>query len=178
MRIINFYHSQTGNTEKIARKIDDTLYAMGHEVETLKVEKGMEIDFLKYDFVFVGSGVYQWLPGKPMLDILRGHRQKYSDEGKICPCSPCLPDKKAVIYCTYSGVHTGINEAVPAIKFTGQLFDHLGFVIIAEWYFIGDFKTERLKHLNAVGRIGDITGRPDEHDLKEVEELVRAIIKV
>jgi len=177
MRIINVYHSQTGNTEKIARTIDDTLNAMGHEVETLKVEKGLEIDFLKYDFVFAGSGVYQWLPGKPMLDMLRGHRQNYSDAGKICPCSPRLPDKKAVIYCTYAGVHTGRNEAVPAIKFMGQLFDHLGFVIVAEWYFMGDFKTERLKHLNAGGRMGDITGRPDEHDLKEVEELTRGMIK-
>jgi len=178
MRIINVYYSQTGNTEKIARKIDDTLCAMGHEVETLQAAKGMEIDFLKYDFVFAGSGVYQWLPGKPMLDMLRSHRQKYSDEGKMRPCSPRLPDKKAVIYCTYAGVHTGINEAVPAIKFTGQLFDHLGFVIVAEWYFMGDFKTEQMKHLNAVGRMGDITGRPDEHDLKDVEELVTAIIKV
>ena len=177
MRIINFYYSQTGNTEKIARKIDDTLCAMGHEVETLQAAKGMEIDFLKYDFVFAGSGVYQWLPGKPMLDMLRSHRQKYSDEGKMRPCSPRLPDKKAVIYCTYAGVHTGINEAVPAIKFTGQLFDHLGFVIVAEWYFMGDFKTEQMKHLNAVGRMGDITGRPDEHDLKDVEELVTGIIK-
>jgi hypothetical protein len=151
---------------------------MGHEVETLKAEKGMDIGFLKYDFVFVGSGVYQWLPGKPMLDMLRSHRQKYSDEGKIRPCSPRLPDKKAVVYCTYAGVHTGIHEAVPAIKFTGQLFDHLGFVVVAEWYFIGDFKTEQMKHLNAVGRMGDITGRPDEHDLKEVEELVTAIVNV
>lgn len=178
MRIINLYYSQTGNTEKIARTIDDTLCAMGHVVETLKAEKGREIDFLKYDFVFAGSGVYQWLPGKPMLDMLRNHRQKYSDEGKIRPCSPRLPDKKAVIYCTYAGVHTGINEAVPAIKFTGQLFDHLGFVIVAEWYFVGDFKTEPMKHLNAGGRMGDITGRPNEHDLKEVKELVTSIVNV
>ena len=178
MRIVSVYHSQTGNTEKIARTIDETLRAMGHEVETLQAEKGMEIDFLKYDFVFVGSGVYQWLPGKPMLDMLRSHRQKYSEEGIIRPCSPRLPDKKAVVYCTYAGVHTGIHEAVPAIKFTGQLFDHLGFVVVAEWYFIGDFKTEQMKHLNAVGRMGDITGRPDQHDLKEVEELVTAIVNV
>ena len=177
MRIINVYYSQTGNTEKIARKIDDTLCAMGHEVETLQAAKGKEIDFLKYDFVFANFVVYELLPGKAILDMLRSHSHKYSDEGKMRSCSPRIPDKKAVIYCTYAGVHTGIHEAVPAIKFTGQLFDHLGFVIVAEWYFIGDFKTEQMKHLNAVGRMGDITGRPDEHDLKDVEELVTGIIK-
>lgn len=176
MNVLNFYHSETGNTEKIACRIADTLKDMGHTVETIKAEKGRAIDFLKYDFIFAGSGVYQWLPGKPMLDMLRGHRQKYSDAGAIKPGSPLIPGKKAVVYCSYAGIHTGINEAIPAVKFIGQLFDHLGVLIVAEWYFIGGFKTESFQHLNAVGRMGDITGRPDDQDLKEVERRVKKIV--
>ena len=178
MKILNLYYSQTGNTEKIAKKIAWVLADMEHDVDTIKAEKGLKIDFLQYNFLFVGSGVYQWLPGKPMLDILRGHRQKYSDEGKIIPCSPRVPDRKAVIYCTYAGVHTGVNEAIPAVKFCGQLFDHMGFTILDEWYFIGDFKAEDMKKYNTGGRLGDITGRPDERDLAEVEERVKGTLRV
>lgn len=178
MKILNLYYSQTGNTEKIAQKIDDTLKTLVQDVDTLQAKKGLSIDILKYDFIFVGSGVYQWLPGKPLLDILRGHRQKYSDAGKIKSCAPKLPNKKVVIYCTYAGIHTGINEAVPAVKFTGQLFDHLGFTILDEWYFIGDFKTDDMEKFNTGGRLGDITGKPDARDLKEVEERVKSIISV
>ena len=92
------------------------------------------------------------------------------------PCSPRLPDRSAVIYCTYGGVHTGINEAIPAVKFCGQLFDHLGFTILDEWYFVGDFKTEDMYNYNTGGRHGDITGRPDERDLEEVEERIKDIL--
>ena len=178
MRILNLYYSQTGNTEKIARAIAETLQALGHAVDTVVAAKGLSVDLLAYDFVFAGSGVYQWLPGKPMLDFLRGSRQRYSEAGMLRPCSPRLANKRAVMYCTYGGVHTGIREAVPAVKFCGQLFDHLGFAIIDEWYFIGDFKTEDLRHYNTGGLLGDISGRPDARDLQDVAERVKAIFSM
>jgi hypothetical protein len=86
--------------------------------------------------------------------------------------------KKTVIYYTYADIHTGINEAVPAVKFIGQLFDHLGFTIVDEWYFIGDFKDEHMKKLNIGCRFGDITGRPSEHDLKQIEQKVKSILNI
>jgi hypothetical protein len=178
MRILNLYHSQTGNTQKIALRIAETAQRLGHSVDTLQAAKELEADVLGYDFFFVGSGVYQWLPGKPMLDFLRATRQRYSQAGAIRPCSPRLAGRRAVIYCTYGGVHTGINEAVPAVKFCGQLFDHLGITVLDEWYFIGDFKSDEFRRHNTGGRFGDITGRPDEHDLKEVSERVQAILTV
>jgi hypothetical protein len=178
MRILNLYHSQTGNTHKIALRIAEAAKSLGHSVDTLQAAKELEADVLVYDFSFVGSGVYQWLPGKPMLDFLRATRQRYSQAGYIRPCSPRLPGRHVVIYCTYGGVHTGINEAVPAVKFCGQLFDHLGITVLDEWYFIGDFKSDEFKRHNTGGRFGDITGRPDEHDLKDVSERVQAILTV
>ena len=178
MKILNLYYSQTGNTEKIAHKISSALENCGHEITMVKAEKNLRIDLLHYDFIFVGSGVYQWLPAKPMLDFLRNQRKENSDKGNIKLCSPRLPGKKAVVYCTYAGIHTGINEAVPAVKFSGQLFDHLGFTIVDEWCFIGGFKDESMKDLNIGGKFGNITGRPSEHDLKEIEQKVKAIINV
>lgn len=175
MQILNLYYSQTGNTEKIARTIAETLQGLGHAADTLAAAKELSVDFLSYDFIFAGSGVYQWLPGKPMLDFLRGSRQRYSEAGMIQPCSPRRANKRAVMYCTYGGIHTGIREAVPAVKFCGQLFDHLGFTIIDEWYIVGDFKTDGLRQYNTGGLLGDITGRPDARDLQDIAGRVKAI---
>ena len=72
-------------------------------------------------------------------------RKKYVKEGKLKPASPRLPDKKAVVYCTYGGAHTGVNEAIPAVKYMAQLFDHLGFMILDEWYFVGEYVPEKFK---------------------------------
>lgn len=178
MKILNLYYSQTGNTEKNAHRISSALKNSGHETNIIKAEKNLKIDLLSYDFIFAGSGVYQWLPGKPMLDFLRNQRKENSDKGNINLCSPRLPGKKAVIYCTYAAIHTGMSEAVPAVKFSGQLFDHLGFTIVDEWYFLGEFKDENMKKLNSGGKVGDISGRPSEQDLREIEQKVKTIINI
>ncbi len=176
MRILNLYFSSTGNTSKVAERIDKTLKAAGHELDSVKITENTEVNPLEYDFVFAGSGVYAWLPGKPLQNLFEKLRGKYVREGHIKPSSPRLPDKKAVIYCTYGGVHTGINEAIPAVKYMGQLFDHLGIEVLDEWYFVGEYKPVKLEKMSINGRLGNIQGRPDEHDLKEVEEKVRGII--
>ena len=81
------------------------------------------------------------------------------------------------MYCTYGGVHTGINEATPTIKYLGQFFDHLGYTIVGEWYIIGEFKTKGSPDPSIDGRLGDIRGRPNEADLREVAEKVKGILK-
>ncbi len=181
MKILNIYYSATGNTEKIANIITETAKKEGHDVETIKITKeanDLDVELLDYELVFAGSGVYQWLPGKPIQELFTKLLWKYFEKGEIKPAAPRRPNKKAVIYCTYGGVHTGINEAVPAVKYMGQLFDHLGFTIIAEWYFVGEYKTEKLARFSLNGRMGNIEGRPNENDLRDVAERVKGILKV
>src|SRR5271157_2609710 len=132
MKILNLYYSATGNTDKVAEQIEKAGRKDGHEVTTVKAAKDIELDILAYDYVFIGSGVYMWVPGKPLTELINKLREKYR-EG-IKPASPRLPGKKTVVYCTYGGGHTGANEAVPVVKYMGQLFDHLGYEIIDEWY--------------------------------------------
>lgn len=178
MNVLNLYFSLTGNTEKVALKIQDTVRELGQNVETVKVtSEDIDVDILKFDFVFVGSGVYGQLPGIPMIDLHRKLLQKYNEEGKIKPASPRRPSAEVVVYCTYGGVHTGINEAIPAVKFMGQLYDHLGYTIVGEWYIVGEYKTESFHDRSTGGRLGDIRGRPNEKDLKEVAEKVKGILK-
>ena len=179
MKVLNLYFSATGNTEKVAKKISETVQNLGYEVDTLKVpSKDVEIDILKYNFVFVGSGVYAQLPGIPLIELSKDLMQKYNKAGEVKPASPRRPSAYAVVYCTYGGVHTGINEAIPAVKYMGQLFDHLGYTIMAEWYIIGEYKTERLRGHSVAGRLGDIRGRPNEEDLRDVAERVKGIFQI
>ena len=178
MKILHLYFSATGNTQKLAAQIEKTLGQLGHEVETIQVTKKAEPDILAYDLIFMGSGVYSWLPGKPMLEFISRLLGKYARAGEIKPAAPRLPGKKAVIYCTFGGGHTGANEAVPAVKYMGQLFDHLGFEIIAEWYVPGEFLGGNLQHLSTIGRLGNIKGRPNDRDLQEISERVAGILRV
>lgn len=176
MNILNIYFSSTGNTSKVANVIKETLRETGHQVETVKVAKDTSLDILSYDFIFLGSGVYEWLPGKPLIDLLARLRRSYVEKGFIMPASPRISGKKAVVYCTYGGAHTGINEAIPAAKYMGQLFDHLGFDVIAEWYIAGEYHG-KLKEFSEVGRLGDIRGRPNEMDLNDVVQKVKGVLR-
>ncbi|NIP67331.1 flavodoxin [Candidatus Bathyarchaeota archaeon] len=178
MKVLNLYFSSTGNTEKVALEIRDTVRELGHSVKTVKVTSGdMDVDLLQFKFIFVGSGVYGQLPGRPMIELHRKLLRKYNEKGEIKPGSPRRPSRNVVVYCTYGGVHTGIKEALPAVKFMGQLYDHLGYNILGEWYVVGEYKTDRFRHRSINGRLGDIRGRPNSQDLKEVAEKVKGTLK-
>ena len=176
MKILNLYFSATGNTTKIATRIDETAKSEGHHVTSMKMTEDLEVDILDYDLVFAGSGVYEWLPGKPVQKLFAKLRKQYFEKGYIRPSAPKNPQKKVVVYCSYGGVHTGVNEAIPAVKYMGQLFDHLGFLLLGEWYIVGEYHPEKLKEMSTNGRMGDITGRPNEADLKDVAEKVKGIL--
>lgn len=177
MNVLNLYFSATGNTDKVARQIERTVREIGHEVESVKAGKEVELNILAYDFVFVGSGVYMWLPGKPMMKLIERLREGYASSGAIEPASPRRPGKKAVVYCTFGGSHTGANEALPAVKYMGQLFDHLGYEILDEWYLPGEYHGN-LHHHSTIGRLGNIMGRPNEADLQEVTQKIFGLMRV
>jgi hypothetical protein len=179
MKILNLYFSSTGNTEKVAQRIATTVASSGQQIDTVKITAAAELDLLSYDFIFCGSGVYQWLPGQGMQEFIKARLAHYAGAGEIKLASPRRPGKKAVVYCTYGGAHTGVNEAIPAVKFMGQLFDHLGFEVICEWYFIGEYPAQgRMKDFSTLGRLGNTQGRPHEADLQEVAERVKGILAV
>jgi len=73
-----------------------------------------------------------------------------------------------LIFCTYSGPHTGFDEATPAGKYMGQFFEHLGFAILGEWYVLSEFHGS--EENSTRGRMGDIRGKPTEEDLKKIRE--------
>ena len=179
MNVLNLYFSSTGNTEKVALKIEETVQELGHRVDTIRIaKKDMEIEILDYEFVFVGSGVYRQLPGQPLVELFRSLIPVYVKRGEIKFASPRRPNAKTVVYCTYGGAHTGINEAIPAVKFMGQLLDHLGYTIVGEWYQVGEYKLENYREHSIAGRLGDIRGRPSEEDLRDIAERVKGVLRI
>jgi hypothetical protein len=50
--------------------------------------------------------------------------------GKVKTGAPKVQGKYALIFCTYSGPHTGLREATPVGKYMGQFFEHLGFTVV------------------------------------------------
>lgn len=184
MKILNLYCSITGNTKKVALQIEKTVNSLGMmEVTTIEVTKDSDpnaFDLLDFDFIFMGSGVYTWLPPQVMIDFCRAMLKKHVDRGDVKSCAPRIDKKRAVTYSTFGGPHTGVNEAIFAPKFLGQLLDHLGFEVVAEWLIEGQFnsKNEFYRRFNTEGRMGNITGRPDENDLQRVANWVTGVLKV
>ena len=177
MKVLNIFSSKGGNTQKVADTIETAAKTLKHDVTTLRIRNGADqVDILEYDFIFAGSGVYACMPPKEMNAFLGAMGKKGMESGGIQPGSPRRPNKNAVIYATYGGFHTGVNEAIPCVKSIGQLFDHYGFQIIDEWYIVGAFIPKNMQAFNSSGRLGSISDRPNEADLKAVFEKTTGIL--
>jgi hypothetical protein len=162
------YWSKTGNTEQVALAIQEGLREAGANVLLRRVEEAGDIDLYAYDLVCVGFPSYQWSVPKPMGDWLQNRFNAYREQGRVKVGAPLVPGKNALVFCTYSGPHTGIREAVPAVLYAGQFFEHLGFVVRGEWSIVGEFHGS--EENSTQGRLGDVRGRPNAEDLRRVRQ--------
>ena len=162
------YWSKTGNTEKVALAIKEGLEAAGVEVDVKKPKEAADVDYFDYDLVCIGSPSYQFHPVEPITDFLKSKLTSYRKQGRVKVAAPKVPGKNALIFCTYSGPHTGIDEATPAGKYMRQFFEHIGFNVIDEWYILSEFHGS-LEN-STKGRMGDITGKPTQEELLKIKE--------
>ena len=175
MKAAILYWSKTGNTEKVANAIREALQAAGVDVLLRRTDEARDVDFFGYDIVFVGFPSYQWSPPKPMDKFLKAKFSTYRSQGRIKLGAPSVPRKNALIFCTYSGPHTGIREAIPAGLYAGQFFEHLGFNVLDEWYIVGELHGS--EDASTQGKLGDIRGLPSEADLDKVKRDATRIIE-
>ena len=169
------YWSATGNTEKVANAIRTGLEKEGTTPTVAKAEDADGEELYDYDLVFLGAPSYQFLPPKPVLEFIGRKMAHHRRRGDIKLCAPKLPGKGAVVFCTYSGPHTGVDEAITVGKYMGQFLAHIGIDVLAEWYVVGEFHG-RPDH-STKGRLGDIRGRPNQQDLADIEAKTREIVK-
>ena len=173
-KAIVLFWTKNGNTEKVARRIYETLQKAGMQVSIKRIQKDTEVEYLDYNLIFLGAPVYENLSPKPVLSFLRKNRRR--DGVELLASAPETPGVAAVPFCTYGGGHTGYNEAEPMLKHIGQYFEHEGIRVVDHIAAVGVFP-EADESYNTEGRFGDIRKRPDEHDLSEVEGRVRGILR-
>jgi flavodoxin len=173
-KAIVLYWTKNGNTEKVARRIHDTLRTAGMEVAMSRIDKDLEVEYLNYNLIFLGAPVYENLSPKPVLSFLHKNRRRQGVD--LLASAPEVPGVAAVPFCTYGGGHTGYNEAVPMLKHIGQYFEHEGIRVVDDIAVVGVFP-EADESYNTEGRFGDIRLRPDERDLAEVEGRVKGILR-
>ena len=177
MDAIIVYWSKTGNTKKVALAICEGLEKSGVDVLLKRVEDAGDVDFYAYDLVCIGFPSYRWSPPKPMDSFLKAKLSFYRSQGRVKTGAPKVPGKNALVFCTYSGPHTGIREAIPAGLYVGQFFEHLGFRVLDEWYVVGEHHGSEEK--STKGRLGDIRGQPNEENLRKVKhDTLRLVAKM
>lgn len=175
MKALLVYWSNTGNTEKVAQSIFQGLEESRAEAVLKTSEEAGDIDWFDYDLVFVGCPSFRWAPPKPFKAYLDERYKMYEKQELVKLCSPRLKNRNAIMFCTYSGPHTGVNEAIPVTKVIGQYFDHLGFNILDEWHILGEI--HRSEEMSTKGRLGNIKGLPSDHDLARIKHNTIGLVK-
>jgi hypothetical protein len=168
------YQSITGNTEKVAKSIHQGLLESGIDSKIMTVQEAADEDFFAYDLVCFGAPSYHWHLPKPADEYLKKQFQRYRQDGRIIPGAPKVPGKNALVFVTFSGPHTGIREAIPTGLYIGQFFEHFGFTVLDEWYILSEFVGS--EENNTMGRMGNITGLPDERELYRIKESARVLV--
>ena len=174
LKTLVVYWSATGNTKKVVTTIEQALTAGGIQPIVKKLADAADEDFYDYDLIFLGLPSYQFQPPEPVQRFLNEKMKFHRERGDIKLCAPRIPGKTAVIFCTYSGPHTGIREATPVGEYIEQVFEHIGIGVAAKWYIVGEFHNR--EELSTKGVLGDIRGRPNEQDLTEVTSNVTALL--
>jgi len=172
-RVLVLYWSKGGNTSKVAETIHSTVERYGISSEIKEINDDLEIDPFSYELIFVGAPVYFNLAPQPVMKFLQRLRSRAANLAS----APEKPGHFAVIFCTYGGGHTGVEEAIPLLKYMGQVFEHEGIRIVEEWPVVGDFPGINDPNYNTAGRLGDVTGRPNVSDLQVVSGQVSGLLR-
>ncbi len=170
---LTLYWSKNGNTEKVGRKIHETLEKAGMDDTFVRMTKDLNVEYYDYNLVFFGAPVYENLPPKPVIEFLKRLKKRGVE---IQASAPEKPGIGAVMYCTYGGGHTGLSEATPMLEYAAQFFSHEGIRVIDHWAVRGSFP-ESTAAYNQRGRTGIVEGRPNAQDLDDIGGMVMGLLR-
>jgi len=169
LRALVIYYSPGGNTRRVAEALSRGLERGEVEVTLLPLHRAGGASIEDYDLVCLGCPSYRFAPPAPVARFIGRLMAEGSASRHIVPNAPRRPGRWAVAFVTYAGPHTGIEEATPVGGVISQTFRHLGYDVRGVWYTVGAFHDRSDPLLNLYGRLGDIRGRPNEHDLGVIE---------
>ncbi|HMF29780.1 MAG TPA: flavodoxin family protein [Candidatus Lokiarchaeia archaeon] len=170
MKILICYHSQTGNTEKVARIIAEALAE-----EDLAVMPAADVDpatLGDYEMVLLGSGVYAGAIGASIKPLVKQ--------------ATTLPAQVALFL-----THANSNPAMwrDAFKVVRKFIEKAGSAVVAEFDCYGENLTTTVEQRQrlyanltpeqrelAEAHEEDIRGRPNEEDLDSARAFARALV--
>lgn len=174
MKSLILYWSSGGNTQKVADAIKSVLTEKGVRVDMVKITEDLVIDLYDYELVFFGAPSYQWIPPVPVQKFIKNTMNRY--RGGVRPIgAPKKSGKFGVVFCTFGGIHTGVKEGYVAGKYMAQFFEHIGFFVLDEWYTPGKF--QGWEEGSRLGKLGDISNRPDENDLTVIRNSTKELLQ-
>ena len=159
--------SPGGNTLKVARAVEQGFVGRGVDTTVVSLKEAGDCDLEDYDVVCLGAPAYNFCVPEPVLRYSKAQLRRHSDSVHLG--APTRPGRWGVVFVTYGGPHTGIAEATPAGDHLAQMLAHLGRQVRAVWYTVGEFHGKDRLSTNTLGFLGDIRGRPNEHDLGVIE---------
>lgn len=165
MKVLILYYSINGSTKRVAEAIREGLQGEDMTIVFKSILEAEEESYFDYDLVCLGFPSIHWHVPPQMEKFLKAQFAKHTQAGLIVPGAPRI-GKDVLLFCTYCGTHTGIREAEPAVRYAGQFFEHVGFSVVDELYVVGEFKNNEPN--NRYGRLGDVSGQPDEAALARV----------
>ena len=175
MRAAIIYWSKSGNTEKVAKAIQECLQSQRAEVECVTVDKAADLDFFDFELICIGFPIYSFQPAEAMDRYLSDSFRRYYKQGRVLFGAPKVSDKNAIIFATFVGAHTGITEPIPATKYVALIFEHLGFTVLDEIHVVGEFHGKL--DYSTKGKLGDVRGRPNEEDLAKVKKKIETLLR-
>lgn len=178
LRALVVYYSPGGNTKRTAEALCRGLERGETEVTLLPLHRARGVALEDYDLVCLGCPSYHFAPPAPVRRALEHWIAEGNAMGSIVPNCPRRPGRTAAVFVTYGGPHTGIEEATPVGDVLAQTFRHLGYDVRAVWYTVGEFHDNMNPRLNLYGRLGDIRGRPNAHDLGVIETNAYGLARV
>lgn len=174
MKSLILYWSAGGNTQKVAEVIKSKLIETNISVDMVKITENLNVELYDYDLIFLGAPSYQWIPPVPVQRFIKNTMERY--RGGVRPIgAPKKKGKFGVVFCTFCGIHTGIKEGYVAGKYMAQFFEHIGFYVLDEWYTAGKF--HGWNEGNRLGKMGDITDRPDGNDLAIIKNNTQELLQ-
>lgn len=154
MKVMVLYFSATGNTEKIAKVIGNTLMQMRCDVTlsdiTPDADRQRKIDLKLYDAVVFGAPIHSWRAPR----VVREWMKTLDGQGKKC-----------AMFFTYGGF--GVH---PTHYSTRKILEKQNFVVVSSAEFLGF-------HTFNIGGWKAMEGRPDESDFEVAKEYAEITYK-
>ena len=153
--VLIFFHSATGNTGWISKKLSDALKEHGIEVDTCNIsQRPAEIDFSGYDLIGFGCPIMGFRPSFAMASFIDS--------------LPLQKNVPAFIFLTYTGILANGSWVL------ASRLQQKGFVVVEHKKF---FCEESWPILRAAGLVSN-RGKPNDQTLPDVNQYARQLFSV